>query len=158
MRKTNRKNRLAEGYWFIGYNKYLQVPFYKGNDGLRKIANIAFVVLKREGSWKSMIHFSCKTHTELEKFLEPLAEKLGGFTNPQRQLWEKVYEIECEKKYESTDYLAKLELFLNNDKPIIDRAIAHSDQSYIKTLSQDAFEKNHQQILHYRNLRSLVKE
>ena len=31
MRKTNRYNRLDDGYWFVGNDKYLQVSFLGRN-------------------------------------------------------------------------------------------------------------------------------
>jgi hypothetical protein len=82
MREKNNKARLEKGYWFIGYNHYLQVSFWSGRDWTRKIYHIAFVVLKLRGEWRSLIHFSCKQEDDLAEFLGPLAKLLGGgFTN-----------------------------------------------------------------------------
>ncbi|MCF7940838.1 MAG: hypothetical protein K9M84_04450 [Spirochaetia bacterium] len=143
MRKRNDQKRLAQGYWFIGNGNYLQVPFWSGTDGIRKIANIAFVVIWREGAWRSLVNFSCKEQDELDGFLGPLAASLGGFTKTQEHLWE--------KSYEGTDIIANLEAFLLHDRPMIHRAVIKSKQKHILPISKRVFREDLQTVLHYRD-------
>jgi predicted ATP-binding protein involved in virulence len=63
-RKTNRSNRLAEGYWFLGNTEYLAVGFWTGNDWRTKLPNISFMVDYEGSCW---LHFSA-TDTD-EKFV-----------------------------------------------------------------------------------------
>ncbi len=62
-RKTNRSNRLEDGYWFLGNNEYLAVGFWTGDDWRTKIPGISFMVNHEGACW---LHFSA-TDTD-EKF------------------------------------------------------------------------------------------
>lgn len=62
-RKTNRSNRLAQGYWFLGNEDYLAIGFWTGDDWRTKIPNIAFMADYDGNCW---LHLSA-TDTD-EKF------------------------------------------------------------------------------------------
>lgn len=66
LRKTNRSNRLEEGYWFLGNTEYLSVGFWKGSDWKRKVPNISFMVDYHGACW---LHFSVSDDREKFDFI-----------------------------------------------------------------------------------------
>ena len=65
LRKTNRSNRLEEGYWFLGGNDYLAIGFWTGVDWRSKLPHIAFMVDENRHAW---LHFTFSTRSEEMKF------------------------------------------------------------------------------------------
>ncbi len=45
MRRSNRADKLAQGYWFHGNEDYLAVSFWSGMDWKNRTPNIIFVIL-----------------------------------------------------------------------------------------------------------------
>ena len=66
LRKTNRSNRLEEGYWFLGNTEYLSIGFWKGSDWKRRIPNISFMVDYQGSCW---LHFSASDNQENFDFI-----------------------------------------------------------------------------------------
>src|SRR5688572_19150755 len=75
-RKINNQKRLEEGYWFIGNEAYLHVSFWDGTDWKEKIHNIGFVV---HSDGTSKVEFSAQDNKSKAKFLEKVANRIGGF-------------------------------------------------------------------------------
>lgn len=66
LRKTNRANRLDDGYWFLGNTEYLSIGFWKGADWKRKVPNISFMTDFRGHCW---LHFSVSDSQDKFDFL-----------------------------------------------------------------------------------------
>ena len=128
-RKINNKNRLAQGYWFIGNDRYLQVSFWEGMDWKEKIHNIGFVVLS-DGS--SYIELSGQDSDEKADFLKLIVNKLGGFKRiGKKNKWQRHY---SDKKY-----LNNLRYFLKNDKPVMDQMIREHNPDEIGFLNENYY-------------------
>lgn len=115
-RKTNRFARLDKGYWFIGNDRYLQVSFWNGMDWKEKIHNISFVVM---ADGESFIELSAQDSSEKAEFLRKLGDRLGDF----ERLGKKHKKNKWNRAYTGTDYLANLQSFIKNEKPVIDQFI-----------------------------------
>ncbi|WP_417857539.1 AAA family ATPase [Xanthomarina gelatinilytica] len=50
-RKTNRSNKLEEGYWFLGNDEYLAVGFWTGDDWRTTLPTISFMVNDEGQAW-----------------------------------------------------------------------------------------------------------
>jgi len=143
MRKTDRNNKLKEGYWFLGNDKYLQVSFWNGNDEFQKIARVGFFVEKRKEGWLSNVYLTCKDRPDLDPFFSDLSTKLGGFKPTSKHLWK--------KQYSSFNYLGNLKEFMNHDKVIIDEVIKNDRNSPISIIDQKVFCNNLEKVMNFRN-------
>jgi len=142
MRKSNRSNRLEEGYWFLGNDKYLQVSFWDGIDVYQKISRIGFFVEKRREGWVSNVYFTCKDRPDLDSFFDDLSLKIGNFVPRSKHLWK--------KEYAGFDYLNNLRSFIYNDKVIIDEIVSDNVKSPINDININDFKKNISKVMHYR--------
>jgi len=130
-RKINNKGRLDKGYWFLGNEYYLNLSFWNGEDWKEKIHNIGFVVLKDKTSY---IELSAQDSTVKAKFLEKVAEELGGFKKDgSKNKWFKYYS--------GTNFIENLDDFIINSKPIIDKLITSKKPEGIKMLDKIFFNK-----------------
>ncbi len=130
-RKRNNKNRLADGFWFIGNEKYLQVSFWKGTDWKEKVHNISFAVFP-DGT--SRMHFSAQDSKKKAKFLRSLGDMIGGFEKyNKKDKWH--YD------YSGTDYISNLKKFLKIHKPVIDEAIRKHAPDGISLLDAEFYHK-----------------
>jgi len=143
MRKTNRNNRLEEGYWFIGNDTYLQVSFWDGTDAFQKISRIGFFVEKRKQGWVSNVYISCKDEPDLDAPFKALAAELGGFIPRSQHLWR--------KHFSNLNYLENLESFINEDKKIIDRFLLDNPRIPVGKIEQHKFIENLNKISDLRN-------
>jgi hypothetical protein len=140
-RKIDNKNRLSEGYWFIGNDDYLQVSFWDGTDWKEKIHNIGFSV---PADGDPYIDIAGQDSPEKAKFLSLLVEKLGGFNK--RGSKNKWY-----RKYKGKDYLSSLEEFIRKDKPIIDALIKDHKPDGISFLDEKFYKRYIDPIIALRN-------
>lgn len=140
-RKINKKNRLDEGYWFIGNENYLYVSFWDGTDWKEKIHNIGFVV-HHDGS--SKIEFSAQDSKLKAKFLEKVAEEIGGFVKKEpKDKWLRHYPA-------GSDYLKNLDSFIKQVKPKIDDFIKRDKPNDISLLDKSFFQKYMRRIFELR--------
>ncbi|MDB5282909.1 MAG: hypothetical protein JWO06_1984 [Bacteroidota bacterium] len=129
-RKINNKNRLENGYWFIGNEEYLMASFWHGTDSKEKVHNINFVVLNNNSS---AISLSAQDSLEKAIFLEKVAKKIGGFKRSNsKNIWH--------KQYSGTDYLKNLDSFIRNVKPTIDDLIEKEHPEGIYLLNRKFFD------------------
>lgn len=128
MRKTNRQNRLENGYWFLGNDKYMSVSFWSGMDWKNKTSNLYFQVNDDKSC-----HFIITAKDSRFK-LKFTREKVVSF------LVTKQYELDIKLTYErndvfifhlgSGDYIEILKKFLVEIKPEIDRLIDENENNY----------------------------
>lgn len=140
-RERNTKNRLSEGYWFRGNDRYLQVSFWKGSDWKEKIHNIGFSV---NADGHSYIEITAQASAKKAKFLSLLVEKMGGFNKSKSKYW-------WSRDYPGTDYLSNLEEFLRKDKPIIDAMIKEYKPEGISFLDENLDKRYIDKIIILRN-------
>ncbi|MBU1862853.1 MAG: hypothetical protein KKH94_04210 [Candidatus Omnitrophica bacterium] len=139
-RKINNKNRFEEGYWFRGNHRYLHLSFWKGTDWKERIHNIGFVV-KAEGN--SYIELSAQDSDEKAVFMRKIVERLGGFEKlGDKNKWQKCYE--------GNKYLANLQLFIQETKPIIDSMIQEFKPQGITLIDATFFNEHISKVLEAR--------
>ena len=146
-RKINNKNRLRDGYWFIGNENYLQVSFWDGMDWKEKVHNIAFVV-RDDGS--AYLEFSAQDSNNKAVFLEMLTAKLRGFTKIKNK--NKWY-----REYSGINYTSNLKDFIKNEKPIIDDMIRKYQPDEIFLLNKNSYNKNIKKIITLRQEKKVLK-
>jgi hypothetical protein len=139
-RKINNKQRLDNGYWFIGDDNYLNLSFWNGTDWKEKIHNIGFVVLH---SGESHIELSAQDSPSKSIFLEKIAKKIGGFIKDgSKNKWY--------KHYSGTDFIKNIDSFITSVKPIIDNIIIRENPEDIYLLDQEFFDKYTQNVIRLR--------
>jgi predicted ATPase len=110
-RKTNRSNKLTDGYWFLGNDDYLTVGFWKGVNWITKAPNIAFVISSNGDSW---LHINTSDSEEKTSFVEKhLREQLGLSPSSPSYI----------KKYKGKNWKDNISDFLYFDWFLIDNAI-----------------------------------
>lgn len=113
-RQINRNNRLEQGYWFLGNEYYLSIPFWEGRDPIAKIPFAAFTIVIDGSSYLEVNFKNYPRNTDF--FQEHLLNRLNiGYSNA-RGNYRKDYDL---------DYITALETFLAYDKLIIDSAITN---------------------------------
>lgn len=120
-RKSNRGNRLEEGYWFYGDDYYLAVSFWSGMDWKNKTPNIIFVVIFQSGETYLEVNTSdsdAKRKFAAEYLVEKLEMSLVG------RRYRKLYTDN------EGDYLASLSIFLKRDKRLIDLIIRDDGRGF----------------------------
>lgn len=128
-RKINKAQKFEQGYWFRGNRDYLNLSFWDGADWKEQIHTIGFVVLEDK---TSSIELSAQDSDTKAQFLTLLASKLGGFKKlGNKNRWQ--------KPYQGKDYLANLDHFINNVKPVIDRLIETQKPEGIELLTEEIF-------------------
>ena len=153
-RKSNRANRLENGFWFYGNNDYLALSFWSGMDWKNKTPNINFIILS---SGESYLEFSVSDSNTKKKFVEDyFIKSKGGLKGIYKE------GIRYRKNYteHGTDYLASLEKFINTDRLEIDEAIDRADYFFdqseeeergrISFISLEDFYNSYEKILKYR--------
>lgn len=139
-RKINNKNRLDDGYWFLGNEHYLHISFWNGTDWKEKIHNIGFVILDNK---KSYIELSAQDSKEKAKFLKTIASQIKGLKKYKNK--DKWY-----KNYSGTDYIKNLDDFINNVKPLIDNLIRSENPIDISLPTQQFFNKYSGKVINLR--------
>ena len=121
-RKSNRANRLEEGYWFYGNENSLAVSFWSGMDWKNKTPNIIFVIFLDSGETFLEVSTSdsdVKRRFAVQYLVTPLQMEAKG------QRYRKPYQAS------GNDYLTSLAGFLETDKVLIDRIIRENGSFFI---------------------------
>jgi len=141
-RQTNNKNRLDEGYYFIGNSKYLLITFWKGIDSLEKIYNINFGI---EQTGQCYIELSARDNPEKAKYFSKLAQVLED------KLHVPYNEVKIGKLRRNypmkVSYLEALDSFILNEKEIIDDFIKMHSGLGMKFIDNETFNKAVQKII-----------
>lgn len=167
LRKTNRSNRLEEGFWFLGNEQYLSLGFWTGNDWRTKAPNISFVVDYEGNCW---LNFSA---TDTDDKFNFLLNKI--FPALEIKIREKDF-IEKGGKYnirfEGINFKECLNEFLLKYWPIIDSLVRKQennselyinknneliDNRFIRIIDADVFYTDLNKILFYKDKRDRVK-
>ena len=111
-RKTNRNNKLVEGYWFLGNDSYLSIGFWIGMNWKRKTPNIGFFCDNAGAKWLGInVSDSLDKRRFVEKYL------IKNITELRKQNDDSYF------KMYGGDYVEALIEFLNEDWKIIQNAI-----------------------------------
>lgn len=149
LRKSNRANKLEQGYWFYGNEEYLAVSFWSGMDWKNRTPNIFFVVT---ADGRSYLDISVSDSDIKRAFVE---EHLIGEQNPLRISNDKRYI----KSYDEfgLDFIRSLRSFLKNDKIYIDECISavpdyfpEGEKSSIGMIQENDFIDTLQKVYRYR--------
>jgi hypothetical protein len=140
-RKSNRKNRLDEGYWFLGNEEYVQLSFWNGIDWKEKIYNIGFVVWHHK---HFAIELVAQDSDNKKALMEEIVMTIPGFNKAGNK--NKWY-----KHYEGTDYLLGLAAFLLDEKPTIDELVKKHSGNGIKVLDFPSAKKDMQRVIELRH-------
>lgn len=131
-RKINNKNRLDEGYWFLGNERYVHISFWNGVDWKQKIHNIGFVVWDDK---RFAIELVAQDNAAKRPLMMAIIAAIPGFEkDPNKFKWY--------KHFEGTDYLAGLKNFIQTSKPIIDRLVTQYSGNGITAIN-DAYAKKY---------------
>lgn len=124
LRNDNTRTRLDKGYWFDGTEKYLELSFWTGYDWKSKSFSIGFYA--DFTGYDCVLSFSALDSEPKAGFLKKLSASIPGM----RQLKQKGKPLNCwEKHYygrSTDDYIASLQKFFQQDKPLIDNFIAYA--------------------------------
>lgn len=133
VRQKNNKERLDNGYWFVGNDRYLLTSFWSGKDWKNKTPYIVLCFLpndsgdrKRFGVNDCYIGLVSKSNKEVKKFNEYLMSKIDGFREVSKGYW--ILPIN------EDGYINSLEYFLRHYKPIIDNCISEYNPTDINFL------------------------
>lgn len=155
-RKINNKERLKEGYWFIGNDHYLIVGLADGNDQREKVHNIGFTVWMNKKTKENpnptptcTLKFSASGNETKVPFLRDLAKKLFLQQDGSRaDKWHKRY---IDDKGDYMPYKEALRKCIDEDLPIIHEAIlSEQNKSGITLISKENFNKYFGAIQNYR--------
>ena len=146
-RKTNRSNRLEEGFWFLGNQDYLAVGFWSGDDWRTKLPNIAFMVDHEGYCW---LHFSA---TDTDKKMNFLTDQIFPALNlmvREKEFIEDGGKLNVKFKNKKLEYC--LYEFFEYYWPIIDKVIRKQDtQNYgIGIIDDTIFDKDLNKIIDYK--------
>ena len=157
LRKSNRYNKLDDGYWFHGNDDYLAVSFWSGGDWKNKTPNIFFVISK---TGRTLLEISVQDSSEKKEFVNKyLVKPLGLEGNGPK--YYKEYNPASE-----FNYLDSLRDFINpdGDKKIIDDIIIKQGDGFFKSstdkigfINQREFDENLELILKLKNIQKISK-
>jgi len=141
-RQSNNRNRLDEGYYFIGNSKYLLITFWKGIDSLEKIYNINFGI---EQTGQCYIELSARDNPEKAKYFAKLAQVL------EEKLHSPYNEVKIGKLRRNypikISYMEALDSFILNEKEIIDDFIKMHSGMGMKFIDNETYNKAIQKII-----------
>lgn len=150
-RKTNRNNKLSDGYWFLGNENYLAIGFWEGLNWMTKTSNISFYVNFEGVSWLGINTNDDNAKTIfVENYLLKELNLIGSNGE-----YHKVYSM-----YDSKKYLDCLIEFLEKDWKIIDTAVREANNNLldleqpINIIKREDCEKNISKIEYYRSARN----
>jgi len=148
-RKVNNRDRFNSGYWFIGDDVYLMPTFWQGGDVLRKIHHIGFTILN---NGKSYLQLSSKSDTRVLPIFNEIINNIPGIEpDPRPAANNRWY------KYSKTnDYMAELEQFLENDKPIIDDIVKGSEIKQLRMIEPAEYQKYINNIHQFRHSPNVI--
>ncbi|MEH6502715.1 MAG: hypothetical protein V7682_02305 [Cycloclasticus sp.] len=128
--------RLEKGYWFLGNEDYIAVSFWSGGDTKNKTANISFIMMPQQSKFlkkygcRAFIQLTARDSIKKSKFLQTIATKVPGFIKDCEGQWH--------KPYTSIDHIKNLDLFLSNDKPVIDGLIGDMNLDGLSLLDESS--------------------
>lgn len=142
-RMNNSRDRLANKYWFIGNDTYLEISFWDGKDNIAKINSIGFTVDLK----KNKVYYNMSSKNKNGK--EVIAEIVKALDVPfiKEDYWEKVlihYIISI------NDIINCLKEFILNEKLEIDKIIQKHPNSGIKFILEEKFNTQQAKIKEYR--------
>ncbi len=139
LRDSDTYSRLEKGYWFWGNNEYLVISCWKRKDTIKDYRNIALYV-EKDGT--CILRFCATDDEKKAKILKILA----SFIPNMKALKEEGQEVAIwEKRYETTDYLANIQYFIEKEKAQIDSILELASGELFASfepVSADVFEKN----------------
>lgn len=156
-RKSNYNNRLSEGYWFYGTDKYLAISFWSGMDWKNRTPNICFIILD---NGETFLEINVSDSNTKRKFvdqylLKPLDLVVQGRKYIKRYSYDELATIDS------------LDIFLNgfngqkSDKAKIDEIVAGNPidiidgkEDVINLISQDEFRSRQMKVDRYRRLKA----
>lgn len=142
-RMNNSRDRLANKYWFIGNDTYLEISFWDGKDSIAKINSIGFTVdLKKNKVYYNM---SSKNKNGLEVIDEIVRTLDVPFIK--EDYWEKIL---LPYITSADQIVACLKSFITNEKVKIDTIVQKYPKSGIKFISDDKFNTQLAKISEYR--------
>lgn len=117
LRERNTKDRLQNGSWFQGTEKYAFVGLYDraGGSNMTRSIGLTFVETPKGMFCQLEIVFNEEKDKDIITFYKELIKMLGGF--------EKSNETKYQKILTTTDGYKEAENFLNNIKPTVDALI-----------------------------------
>lgn len=119
-RRSNQKNRMDEGFWFYGNEKYIAVSFWSGMDWKNRTPNIYFGITI-EG--KTFLTITTKDSIKKAEYSYKYFVKQLELNANGKDRWS--------REIRTTDYIQSLQKFLNNEKIIIDRIITENSNSLL---------------------------
>jgi predicted ATPase len=130
LRRSNRGNKLNDGYWFYGNEDYVAFSFWSGTDWKNKTPNIIFVIY---ANGYCFLELTSQDSVRKESFFRMhLADQLEGIYAKGKKWF-----VDYSARYPDlgAEYLDVLEKFLTDDKLIIDKAVEQGksyweDQKY----------------------------
>ncbi|WP_299152267.1 AAA family ATPase [uncultured Christiangramia sp.] len=150
VRKTNRSNKLREGYWFLGNENYLNIGFWEGVNWKSRVSNIAFVVYP---SGRSKLVFNTTDSEEKRKFVNQKVlpeidyKKKSLLKEKNIETWEEYDNPYTEIEFVNANYKDAIYEFLDFYWPKIDEIIRNSEVNSeiklpIKVIESDTFRKD----------------
>tara|TARA_R100000935_G_scaffold29362_1_gene49659 strand:+ start:12829 stop:14559 length:1731 start_codon:yes stop_codon:yes gene_type:complete len=153
LRKTNRGNKLSDGYWFLGNDDYLAIGFWEGMNWRTKMPNISFMIHPDERGSSLFINTSDSKYktdfveNKLVKKLDlPISNSIPAFL----------------KSYPDMSWREALQSFLYFDYYQINKEILElvnksdsNDKLPFGIIDEDEFRINFKKILDYRLENSL---
>lgn len=132
LRQINRANKLKKGYWFYGTDDEIYISFWNAwfqdeQGDNKQLLSIMFCI-KEDGSCRLALRGGDKS--EKDDILSKIANAFDFAQNiGQRGEDKGVLKSVWHKKLEGKDYLENLNLFIDDDKPLIDNLIKRWDKN-----------------------------
>ena len=153
LRQTNRKNRLENGYWFFGNEKYINVSMFKVGDKDNKTKTIGFVYeLENDRNFIEIVYKKVDNITDNEyKFYEDLVSFLSR-NKQMGRIEQKANQNRFWYIFKNKDMFNNLDYYIASfrDKCIELIKKYHLEDKYI--ISKDEFKKYINKIEKYKHL------
>lgn len=150
-RKINNKNRLEQGMYFLGNEKYLVLSFWDSADTKEFIYNINWCCTDNK---VSSIELSCRDNNTKLPYIVEIKELLESTG----KTFKKIRKNRWGWNYSGKDYLATLQDFITNVKPLIDDYLKQNLESGIPLANSDTNEKYVKKIPYYIQYMESVKK
>ncbi|MFN0201867.1 MAG: AAA family ATPase [Bacteroidia bacterium] len=139
LRDSDAHGRLEKGYWFWGNEEYLMFSCWKGINKQTGGRIIGFVI-EKDGT--CTLRLSATDDEQKAKIVAAMASILPDM----KRIKSEGAEVDMwERWYESKDYLANLQAFIENDVPKITTILSLASPEIVAEfipITADAFEKN----------------
>ncbi len=150
LRHTNKNDKLTNGYWFPGTDKYISVGFTKGkHSGNQSTKSIEFhVSFDNEGNPKSSFMIIFRNDKNSSKIKNCFFEIIRDTTE-----FIKKQNFEFYKNFESEDVLEALEIVIDEYRPVFESVISKQKLEDELLIEKDDFEKSLNNLIEYRENR-----